>query len=78
MAAGMPREVVAAVEAITRRRNEPRTAYYDRVLAEPLAVAVKLADIADNSDPARLAALDEATRTRLAEKYRKAWAYLSR
>lgn len=78
MAAGMPREVVAAVEALTHRRYEPRTVYYDRVLTDPLAVAVKLADIADNADPARLARLDEKTRERLTEKYRAAREYLTR
>jgi hypothetical protein len=30
---------------------------------------VKAADIADNTDPARLAVLDEPTRERLIEKY---------
>lgn len=72
MAAGMPREVIEAVEAITHRPHEPRVDYYARVKANPLALAVKLADVADNSDPARLAYLDEATRERLVAKYAKA------
>ena len=42
------------------------------VLIDPLARAVKLADIADNSHPARLAALDEASRARLVRKYEAA------
>lgn len=37
-----------------------------------LARRVKLADIADNSDPVRLAGLDSATRERLQRKYRHA------
>lgn len=77
MAAGMPREVVAAVDAITHRRHEPRTDYYARVRANELARAVKLADVADNSAPERLAVLDDATRDRLTEKYRKAREHLS-
>ena len=38
----------------------------------PLALTVKLADIADNSDPHRLASLDAATRDRLTAKYARA------
>lgn len=33
-------------------------------------MVVKRADLADNTDPARTALLDEETRVRLAEKYR--------
>lgn len=65
-------EIVAAVEAITHRDGEPREAYYRRVAANYLAYEVKLADIADNSDPKRLALLDVETRTRLEAKYSKA------
>ena len=78
MAAGMPREVVAAVEAVTHRPHEPRTDYYARVRANDLARVVKLADVADNSDPARLADLDEPTRARLTAKYAKAREHLTR
>lgn len=74
---GMPAEVVAAVEAITHRPHEPRVDYYARVRANPLALAVKLADVADNSAPERLAVLDDATRERLTEKYRKAREHLT-
>lgn len=68
-AAGMPQDVVDAVEAITHRPNEPRAEYYARVRSNDLALAVKLADIADNADPARLARLDDQTRERLEVKY---------
>ncbi len=65
-------EVAAAVDAITRREGERPEAYYARVAANPLARRVKLADLADNSDPRRLASLDEATAARLIEKYERA------
>lgn len=71
MAAGMPRVVVEAVEAITHRPHEPRVDYYLRVQANPLALAVKLADVIDNSDPERLAQLDEATRERADREVRR-------
>ncbi|BBZ53956.1 HD domain-containing protein [Mycolicibacterium phocaicum] len=64
--------VVAAVDAITRRVGEAPADYYRRVRGNDLARRVKLADIADNSDPVRLAGLDSATRERLERKYRQA------
>lgn len=45
--------------------------------AVPLALTVKLADLADNSDPQRLARLDAATRERLITKYARARAELT-
>lgn len=46
--------------------------YYACVRTNPLALRVKLADIADNSDEVRLALLDEKTAARLRRKYAKA------
>lgn len=62
-----PAEVVAAVD----------DEYYARVRRVPLALTVKLADLADNSDPQRLARLDDATRERLVAKYARARAELT-
>lgn len=71
--AGIPDDVLDAVEALTHQPEEPRADYYERIRrAGPMAVAVKLADIDDNSDPDRLARLDGATRDRLTAKYTKA------
>lgn len=46
--------------------------YYLQLRHNPIALRVKLADIADNADEARLALLDEATANRLRRKYAKA------
>lgn len=70
-----PPAVVVAVDALTRRPDEG-DAYYRRVRSDPLALRVKLADIADNTDPQRQAQLDEPTRLRLKRKYRHARANL--
>ncbi|MFI1033848.1 HD domain-containing protein [Streptomyces sp. NPDC020951] len=59
----------AVVLAVTKRPGEPPEAYAGRILATPGALLVKQADLAHNADPARLAALDAPTRTRLTEKY---------
>ncbi len=73
---GIPEPVVTAVEALTRRPGEAPDAYYARVGADPIALLVKLADLADNSDPKRLSLLDDETRARLTAKYDHARASL--
>ena len=71
-----PAGVVDAVIAVTKRSGEDVEDYFARVRANPLAVRVKTADLADNTDPARQARLDEATRARRKEKYRRAYELL--
>lgn len=70
--AGIPEGVVATVVALTRQPGQMSAAYYAQVAANKDAVAVKEADIADNSDPERLALLDPDTRRRLSDKYASA------
>ena len=72
----MPEQVVEAVDALTHRKGEPRADYYERVAANPIALVVKRADIADNMSPDRLAALDSATAQRLRKKYAQALDHL--
>lgn len=64
---GIDDDVVSAVELLTRIGDDAD--YYARIAADPIAREVKLADIADNTDPVRTALLDPATRDRLASKY---------
>ncbi|GAA1282365.1 HD domain-containing protein [Saccharothrix xinjiangensis] len=78
LAAGCPPEVVRTVLALTHGDGEPREEYLARVLADPVAVVVKRADIADNTSPPRLAVLDQATQDRLQAKYAKALDILDR
>jgi (p)ppGpp synthase/HD superfamily hydrolase len=77
LAASFPSEIVDAVDAITKRPSEDYEAYLARVAANPVALDVKRADMADNSAPRRLAGLAEADRRRLEEKYDKATSILS-
>lgn len=46
--------VVMAVDAITRRYNESREDYLERVVRNPIAVMVKLADLTNNADLTRI------------------------
>ncbi|MFE5619688.1 HD domain-containing protein [Streptomyces sp. NPDC056524] len=67
--AELPRAVKDMVLALTKRPGEDLESYTGRILAVPGALLVKEADLAHNADPARLAVLDEPTRTRLTAKY---------
>lgn len=71
-AQGIPAVVVQALKLLDRGRSPSPEHYYDAIRGNAIALAVKLADIADNSDPARLALLDEQTQQRLRRKYSKA------
>ncbi len=61
-----------AVADLTRFPAHSDGFYYWRVRYSPIALRVKLADIADNSDEARLALLDNGTAARLRRKYANA------
>ena len=74
---GFPDAVLDAVLLLTRDDAVPADDYYRAIRANPIALRVKLADIADNSDPARLATIDVPTRERLRRKYSHALAVLS-
>lgn len=67
-----PAWCTAAAEKCSRLPRLRDADYYGRILRNQLALRVKLADIADNSDEARLALLDEKTAARLRRKYAKA------
>jgi (p)ppGpp synthase/HD superfamily hydrolase len=69
--AGISQDVVDAVVLLTRTRGEGDV-YYERIRQNPIALAVKLADIADNTDAERTSRLDPEKRARLATKYARA------
>jgi (p)ppGpp synthase/HD superfamily hydrolase len=71
-AGGCPEAVVATVVALSKVEGEPMADYLRRVAADPLAVTVKRADIADNCDPVRMARLAPELQDRLASKYSEA------
>lgn len=70
-AEGFPPEIIAAVDAITRRPDEEYEAFVLRAGRNPLARPVKLADLDDNLDQTRIAQPTTKDKARL-EKYRNA------
>ncbi|MEV3903733.1 guanosine-3',5'-bis(diphosphate) 3'-pyrophosphohydrolase [Mycobacterium sp. NPDC050551] len=76
VAEGIPRAVVDCVILLTRRDDVPDADYYRAINAHPLARVVKMADLADNSDAARLAQIPEPKQSELRAKYRRAYTAL--
>ena len=67
---GFTDTTVLIVHLMTKREGEPKEVYFARLRAFESARRLKLdADVASNSDPTRLALLDEATAARLTQKY---------
>ncbi len=74
-AAGFSEAVVAAVDALTRRKGESYEAFVRRAGQNPVARLVKRADLEDNMDLRRIPRLTEKDFARL-RRYRKAWELL--
>ena len=68
---GFPEEVIEALALLTHEKTMPYMEYVARIKQNPIAVAVKLADLRHNSDLTRLDHPGEKDLARV-EKYRKA------
>lgn len=64
-AQGFEENILSALDALTRREGESYAQFIQRLLANPLACQVKLADLADNQDLTRLSTITEADKDRL-------------
>jgi (p)ppGpp synthase/HD superfamily hydrolase len=67
-----PEDLLAALDCVTKREGESYEAFVERAAANPIARAVKIADIEDNLDLRRLPGVAEKDIERLA-RYVKAW-----
>ena len=68
---GFPAAVTDALKLLTHDKSVPYLEYVLRIKANPVAKAVKLADLKHNSDLSRLDKVDEKALERI-EKYREA------
>lgn len=59
VAEGFSEEIVQAVEALTKQKSESYKNYLCRIKNNPIASAVKLADLQDNMDLTRLPTITE-------------------
>jgi (p)ppGpp synthase/HD superfamily hydrolase len=76
-ALGISERVITAVDCLTRRRGESYDHFVDRIAPNPLARAVKLADLEDNMDVRRASRTMKDKDAERMEKYRKAWQKLA-
>ena len=70
-AEGFSEEVIAGIDAVTRRDSESYEEFVLRAKAHPIGRRVKMADLEDNSDVTRLSEITERDQARL-DKYRRA------
>ncbi len=68
---GFPETVIAALRLLTHDDAEPYMGYVARIKDDPIAKAVKLADLRHNSDLSRLDIIDEKVLRRV-QKYKDA------
>lgn len=59
---GIPKNIVETVQLLSKPEDEDYESYLKRVKANLLAKQVKLADLANNTDPKRASGLNEACR----------------
>ncbi|HEX5657990.1 MAG TPA: hypothetical protein VFX59_12380 [Polyangiales bacterium] len=67
-AEGFPEQVLHALTCLTKREGEDYTAFIERAAGDPIGRRVKLADLQDNANLARIAQPTDADRAR-ADKY---------
>jgi (p)ppGpp synthase/HD superfamily hydrolase len=67
-ALGFPQIILEAIDTITKRSNEDYEAYLKRVMSNPIALRVKIADMSDNMDISRIAQPKEKDYSRM-KKY---------
>lgn len=71
-AEGFSADVIAALQCVTKRDGESYEQFVERAATNPVATAVKLADLEDNMMLTRLAKVAARDLERIA-KYHKAW-----
>jgi (p)ppGpp synthase/HD superfamily hydrolase len=69
---GCPEPVLAALDCLTRRKDETYEAFIDRLLPNAIARRVKRVDLEDNMDVRRLTQVTPEDLDRL-KRYRAAW-----
>jgi (p)ppGpp synthase/HD superfamily hydrolase len=68
---GFSEMIIAAIECVTKIKGENYDSFIERISHNPLATAVKLADLEDNMDLSRLSEVTEKDLLRVA-KYQRA------
>lgn len=76
LTAGFPEKVLRILELLTHEESVPYMDYVKKLAADPIAKAVKLADLQDNANPLRQSIWTEHVETRM-KKHMMAYRYLA-
>ena len=76
LAAEFPAEIMEALDLLTHQEGVPYLEYVEKIKPNPLAKAVKLADLIHNTDKTRIPLDGPEVQKILAEKYRRAFEIL--
>ncbi len=76
VALGVTEQQLQALLLLNHAKDEPYLSYLAKVRENSLALTVKMADLADNSNPERLARLPKEKAEELRLKYEGAYAFL--
>ena len=74
---GYSKEVLEAIDCLTKRDGEDYDEYLKRSMSNPIAQKVKISDLKDNMDIRRFNVLEEEDLKRL-NKYQRAWKYMTK
>lgn len=74
---GFDKSILKAVEAITKKENEPYHDFIERLSFNDVAVKVKIEDLKDNLDLTRLTSIGDKDLERM-KKYHKALTFLKK
>lgn len=66
---GVPKNLISAIVILTHNKGQSYEDYIKLICTNKIATRVKLADLHDNLNPARLRKLDTKTQKRLLRKY---------
>jgi len=77
LAREFPEEVIGVLRLLTHGKDVPYFEYVRRIKTDPIAVKIKLADIAHNSDQSRCPQLTEEQRAYFRQKYETAKSILT-
>ena len=69
-------DIVYAIDLLTHKEEDDYMTYLSKIKANPLARAVKLADLEHNMDMSKFSRPTKADFDRLENKYKRAYAYL--
>lgn len=74
---GFPQNIIEAIDAVSKREDEPYMEYIHRLASNEMAMRVKLADLEDNMDLRRVNDTIKKADLQRFQRYREAYTFLN-